>query len=55
MKGAGELANGGALLVGQVEVSGGCSEEGPEPGTFALRRTQVGRRKTGDGRRDPGE
>jgi quinoprotein glucose dehydrogenase len=42
MKGSAELANGGTLLVGQVEVSGGCSEEGPEPGTFALRRPQQG-------------
>jgi quinoprotein glucose dehydrogenase len=38
MNGAGELANGGRLLVGEVVVSGPCSGERSERGTFALRR-----------------
>lgn len=31
-----ELANAGSLLVGEVELSGACSEEGEEVGTIAV-------------------
>ncbi len=36
MSGATELANRGSLLVGEVELSGACSEDGGEVGTIAV-------------------
>ena len=37
IRGRSELANGGSLLVGDLDVSGGCSGDEPEKGTMALR------------------
>jgi len=38
MLGEAELANGGRLFVGELRISGACSGEEDEVGTFALRR-----------------